>query len=142
MSLITTTQRAAAGVGAAALIGLALGAPAVAGPASGVPALASDRASSLTLQGDPSLPNPGPPSYNTWANLSRPYNPGPPSYNSWPNYTPPSRDAGSRGRTATPGSGSLQYVQIGLGALGGAALAAVSAFAMATRQRRQRTAHA
>jgi hypothetical protein len=122
MSPITTTWRAAAGVGAAALIGLVLAGPALASP---------------------SAPNPGPPSYNSWPSLSQAQpNPGPPSYNSWPNYTPNSRDTGSTGSTVTLASDSLQYVQIGLGALGGAALTGVSAVAMASRQRRQRPVHA
>ncbi|HEV7196158.1 MAG TPA: hypothetical protein VGN19_09470 [Pedococcus sp.] len=107
----------------------------------------------LTLAGTASA-EPGPPVFNTWkagaaltvgvptAPAPRPHNPGPPSYNStWPGWSSPSTANGRVGATGGP-SGTLQYLQIGLGALGGAALASAGVLTIATRTRRGRLAHA
>lgn len=114
MSHIATTRRAATGVGAAALLGLALGAPALA---------------------DPLVPGQGAPAYEVPA--------GPPSYNSFPNGGANDSQTGSADPASTLGSDSVEYLQIALGALGGVALTAgVVAVAASGRQRRHHTAHA
>lgn len=138
MSPSKTTRRAAAAMGSAALIGLAFAAPALASSEGEAHAVVQRLAG---VGGSPSLPNPGPPSYNSWPNLSMATpNPGPPSYNSWPNYTP-THESRTANLVPSLDRTNVQYVQIGLGAVGGAALAAAGAL-VTTRQRRHRAAHA
>lgn len=117
-----TPRRCAYGLGAAAVLAAAL-----AGPASA---------------------RPEPPVYNTWTTgvaastnpAARPYNPGPPSYNTWPHQN--NAHSGTSTVSVAGNAGpTLQYVQIGLGAVGGAALAAAGALT-AARGRRTRLAHA
>lgn len=100
----------------------------------------------LTLAG-PASARPEPPVYNArttgvaaTAPAAHPYNPGPPSYNTWPHQNVARADT-SRASAAGGGASTLQYLQIGLGAVGGAALATAGALTTA-RGRRHRLAHA
>lgn len=112
----------------------------------GMHALGAATVLTLTLVGTASA-EPGPPTFNTWktgaavtvavpiAPAARRHTPGPPSYNStWPGWSPPA--AGGQRGTGGNATGTLQYIQIGLGAIGGAALASAGALAVAARTRR------
>lgn len=118
----------------------------------GVYGLGAATVLTLTLTG-PAIAEPGPPTYNTWkaagavsvvvpiAPAPQPYSPGPPSYNStWPGWSPPSAFNGATDATASP-TDTVQYLQIGLGALSGALLSA-GALTVVARTHRGRLTHA
>jgi hypothetical protein len=68
---------------------------------------------------------------------------GPPSFNSsWSGYTAPQSGGSAPRSPVALTTEGVQLAQVGLGALGGAALAGVGALALGGLHRRQRAAHA
>jgi hypothetical protein len=111
----TAAQRLAACVGLAGALALGVAAPALAKPA-------------------------GPGDDATGAPNSQQ---GPPSYNStWPGYTPPGQVAPAPQGPVGIASDRIELVQVGLGALGGAALAGVGTLVLAGAHRRHAPVHA
>lgn len=124
MSTSSPLRRSAYGLGAAAVLTLTLSGPASARPESPTYAGQAGTAATVVIPRapEPSAQHPGPPSFNS----------------TWPGWSSPS-DAGAPAGSA--GDGTVPYLQIGLGALGGAALASAAALTV-TRGRRGHLAHA
>lgn len=124
MSTSSTLRRSMYGLGAATALTLTLTGPASARP---IPEVlnTSPTAGEVTAQ------TPAQPAHN----------PGPPSYNStWQGWSPPSA-AGGQAEAAGGATDTLQYLQIGLGALSGALLSA-GALTVGARAHRGRLTHA
>lgn len=113
----TRLQRLTATAGLAGALGLGLAAPTLAAPL-GPGEVAAPGTSSGGQQ--------GPPSYNS----------------SWPGYTAPQQQGRADPSPVALSSQGLELVQVGLGALGGAALAGAGVLAVGGVHRRQRAAHA
>ena len=108
----TTGQRLAATAGLAGALALGVAAPALAKP------VGPDEVAKVGQQ--------GPPSYNS----------------AWPGYTAPQSNGSAPRSPVALTTEGVQLAQVGLGALGGAALAGVGALALGGLHRRQRAAHA
>jgi hypothetical protein len=122
-------RKLAAGAGAAALMGIAL-----AGPALAEPPLPRS-----TVDSGATIPNQGPPAYNTWAGTTAVPNQGPPSYNSWPSLR---SEVSPVGATLVTDSGGFDLAPLALGALGGASVAGAAALLAGTALGRRRAIHA
>lgn len=134
----TTIRRASSALGAAAILGLALSAPALARPEPGPHAgqtTVDQQAYSTHYGTTPGSSRSLSGSANAAENsVQQPKPAGPPAYNSWPNggkVATPSQDT----LVLKPIGNSIELFQVGLGALGGAALTAAAAAAMANRSR-------
>jgi hypothetical protein len=110
----TTGQRLVACAGLTGALALGVAAPALAKR----PGPGDGAAGAATLQ--------GPPSYNT----------------TWPGYTPPQLAKPVPRTPVALSSEGVQLVQVGLGAVGGAALAGAGAMALGRLHRRSVAAHA
>ena len=118
----------AAGAGAAALMGIALAGPALADP------------SPRTTSGSgATIPNPGPPAYNTWAGSTAVPNQGPPSYNRWPSLR---SEVAPVGATLETDGAGIDLAPLAWGALGGASVAGTAALLAGTALGRRRAIHA
>ena len=143
-----TLRRTSSALGAAAVLGLALSGPALARPEPGPGARTApaccviDTTAYGTHYGTTTVGNA---SHGGSANASehgsqQPQPRGLPSYNTWPDGG--KGDApGSATAVSNPVGSSIEALQVGLGALGGAALTAAAVTAMASR-RRHHLAHA
>jgi hypothetical protein len=112
----TGPQRMAAAASLVGALGLAIADPALAGPPG-----PGDVAEAGTSSGQQ-----GPPSYNS----------------SWPGYTAPQSNDSAPRSPVTLSTEGIQLAQVGLGALGGAAVVGAGAIALGGMHRRQRAAHA
>jgi hypothetical protein len=121
-------QKVAAGAGAAVLMGITFAGPALAKPDSNEP-----------VGSVATVPNQGPPVYNTWQGATSVPNQGPPSYNSWPSLA---HDVSPAGASTATSSVAVDLTQLAWGALGGATVAGAAALLAGTALGRRRAIHA